>query len=61
MASMALAAVGHYRVLGPLTAGHLFFASDKIGKAWREMKSVFASPQSQPQATHFNILTNSGG
>jgi hypothetical protein len=33
IASMGLAAVGHYHVLGPLTAGHLFMASDRLGNA----------------------------
>ncbi|KAA6457997.1 radical SAM protein [Acidobacteria bacterium AB60] len=37
VASMALAAVGHHRVAGPLTAGHLFRASEHLGKAWRRM------------------------
>ena len=32
IASMGLAAVGHYKVIGCLTAGHLFMASDRIGK-----------------------------
>jgi sulfatase maturation enzyme AslB (radical SAM superfamily) len=35
IASMGLAAVGHYRVLGQLTAGHLFMISDRWGKGWR--------------------------
>ncbi len=38
IASMGLAAVGHYPVLGPLTAGHLFMASDRLGKFWRNLK-----------------------
>ena len=42
IASMGLAAVGHYRVLGPLTAGHLFFASDRVGKQWRRMRQRFS-------------------
>jgi len=37
VASMGLAAVGNHKVLGPLTAGHLFFASDRIGAMWRGM------------------------
>ncbi len=57
MASMALAAVGHYRVVGPLTAGHLYFASDKIGQAWRGLKGVFA-PAPVEQPSPFNILGN---
>lgn len=55
IASMGLAAVGHYRVAGPLTAGHLFFASDRIGKAWRGLRAGWSRP---PQAVPppFNIL-----
>jgi hypothetical protein len=33
MASMGLAAVGHRRILGNLTAGHLFWISAAIGRA----------------------------
>jgi hypothetical protein len=32
---MGMAAVGHYRVLGALTAGRIYMASDKFGKTWR--------------------------
>ncbi len=32
IASMGLAAVGHFKVAGPLTAGHLFKASDRVGR-----------------------------
>ncbi len=57
IASMALAAVGHYRVAGPLTAGHLFKASSRIGKAWRSLKK--ARPlegRAQAGSSEFNIL-----
>ena len=58
IASMGLAAVGHYRVLGALTAGHLFKASDKIGDTWRAVKNSFSeSPQDQGEQT-FHILKN---
>ena len=39
VASMALAAVGHYRVAGRITAGHLFMASDRLGKRWRNLRT----------------------
>ncbi len=58
IASMGLAAVGHHRVVGGLTAGHLFMASDKLGKSMRKLinaptrKSVAAA-----HATPFNILS----
>ncbi len=41
IASMGLAAVGHHKVLGPLTAGHLFMASDRFGKGWRKLQKAF--------------------
>jgi MoaA/NifB/PqqE/SkfB family radical SAM enzyme len=44
IASIGLAAVGHHKVLGSLTAGHLFTASDRIGKSWRRLQS-FLSPE----------------
>lgn len=37
IASMGLAAVGHYRVLGPVTAGRLFAASERIGRQWKRL------------------------
>jgi len=42
IASMGLAAVGHHRVIGPLTAGHLFMASDRLGKTWRSFRRAFS-------------------
>jgi MoaA/NifB/PqqE/SkfB family radical SAM enzyme len=41
-ASMGLAAVGHYRVLGQLTAGRIFMASDRLGKGWRSFRRIFS-------------------
>jgi MoaA/NifB/PqqE/SkfB family radical SAM enzyme len=58
MASMALAAVGNYKVAGPLRAGHLYFASDKIGEAWRSMKNVFAPSVVEQERKPFHILGN---
>ncbi len=59
IASMGLAAVGHYKVAGRLTAGHLFIASDSLGKHWRKFQNVFSrktAPASMPAP--FNILQN---
>jgi MoaA/NifB/PqqE/SkfB family radical SAM enzyme len=39
IASMGLAAIGHYRLAGPLTAGHLFLASAAIGRAWKNLQT----------------------
>jgi sulfatase maturation enzyme AslB (radical SAM superfamily) len=55
IASMGLAAVGHYRVLGPLTAGHLFFASDRVGKRWRRMRQGFR-PKPRETASPLKVL-----
>jgi MoaA/NifB/PqqE/SkfB family radical SAM enzyme len=43
IASMALAAVGHHRVAGRLTAGHLFMASDRLGKGLKKFRRAFSS------------------
>lgn len=57
IASMGLAAVGHYKVLGNLTAGHLFFASDRIGKTYRKLSATFRpSPTPTPPLAMFTIL-----
>jgi MoaA/NifB/PqqE/SkfB family radical SAM enzyme len=56
-ASVGLAALGHHRVLGPITAGHLFMASDRVGRGWRKLRRVFSSdpvPHSAPAP--FKIL-----
>lgn len=42
IASMALAAVGHHRVLGPITAGDLFLASERLGTGWRSLQRAFS-------------------
>lgn len=44
IASMGLAAVGHFPVVGKLTAGQIFLASDGVGRTWQKMKRAF-SPQ----------------
>lgn len=43
IASMGLAAVGHYRVAGRFTAGQIFMASDRLGKRWKSLRSFFSS------------------
>ena len=57
IASMALAAVGHHRVVGRLTAGQIFMASDRIGRKWKRLSRSFFgrnSRNSVPQP--FRIL-----
>ena len=57
VASMALAAVGHHHVLGPLTAGHLFAASDRVGKVWRRLERTLSpKPAAQLRPSPFNII-----
>ncbi|MGB6134560.1 MAG: radical SAM protein [Acidobacteriaceae bacterium] len=57
IASMGLAAVGHHRVAGPITAGQIFMASDRFGKRWKSLRGAL-SPASMPrkQPSLFNIL-----
>jgi MoaA/NifB/PqqE/SkfB family radical SAM enzyme len=57
IASMGLAAVGHHRIVGPLTAGHLFLASARIGKTWRKIQEKLSPrPQPAPDLSPFKIL-----
>jgi len=58
IASMGLAAVGHYRVAGPVTAGQIFMASDRFGKMWRNLqRKLTRRPSIRPAPSPFNILT----
>ena len=57
IASMGLAAVGHYKVLGSLTAGQIFMASDRFGKGWRKLKNTLSpKPVLATQPAPFKIL-----
>ncbi|HVT99274.1 MAG TPA: radical SAM protein, partial [Acidobacteriaceae bacterium] len=56
VASMGLAAVGHHRVLGPLTAGHLFRVSDRLGKTLRAFRDQQVRRPAQTEPPPFNIL-----
>jgi MoaA/NifB/PqqE/SkfB family radical SAM enzyme len=57
IASMGLAAVGHHRVAGPLTAGHLFMASERFGKGWKMFQQGLSrKPSARPTSSPFNIL-----
>lgn len=58
IASMALAAVGHHRVVGRLTAGHLFRISDRVGTFWRRAIGLFRRPLPVPDNSRFRILQN---
>jgi MoaA/NifB/PqqE/SkfB family radical SAM enzyme len=57
LASMGLAAVGNYKVAGPLTAGHLFRASDRVGKRWRKLRGGLRRKRAvDSEPTPFKIL-----
>ena len=57
IASMALAAVGHHKVVGSLTAGDLFFASQRIGERWRRLTQPRLKPAGlAPAPSPFNVL-----
>lgn len=56
IASMGLAAVGHHRVLGRLTAGHLFRISDGIGASWRKMMNGIQQRPPMQEHSMFRIL-----
>ena len=57
IASMGLAAVGHFKVAGPLTAGHLFMASDRIGRLFKKLQQATApAPPVDRGLSQFKIL-----
>ena len=57
IASMALAAVGHHRVAGRLTAGKIFMASDRFGHAWSRLgRANWRKSGLRAQTSPFNIL-----
>lgn len=57
IASMGLAAVGHHRVAGALTAGHLFFLSERLGRRLKRARDGFSRNAEVPlPASQFNIL-----
>lgn len=57
IASMGLAAVGHHRVAGPLTAGRIFMASDRFGKGLKSIRERLAKkPTAQEPTSPFRVL-----
>ena len=57
IASMGLAAVGHHKLVGPLTAGHVFLASDTFGRRLRRVRERFRPIPVMPlQPSPFKIL-----
>jgi MoaA/NifB/PqqE/SkfB family radical SAM enzyme len=57
IASMGLAAIGHHKVVGPLTAGHIFTASEEFGRVWRKLhRSSSTKPTLPTDGAPFKIL-----
>jgi organic radical activating enzyme len=48
IASMGLAAIGHYNVVGGLTAGHLMRASERVGKTVSKLRAFVNDAQQMP-------------
>jgi hypothetical protein len=44
VASMGLAAVGHQKLVGPITAGHIFWTSSAIGRYVQRAKKMLRNP-----------------
>jgi hypothetical protein len=45
---MGLAAVGHHKLVGPLTAGQIMMASDRVGKSWLKVRRAFSAKPGRP-------------
>ena len=56
IASTGLAAVGHYRLLGPLTAGHIFCGSERVGRLWKRLSKKEISKAEAMERPLFKIL-----
>jgi MoaA/NifB/PqqE/SkfB family radical SAM enzyme len=57
IASMGLASVGHYQVVGSLTAGQIFMTSDRFGRSLNRFRSsVFGKPERETVPQPFRIL-----
>ena len=59
IASMGLAAVGHFPVVGKLTAGQIFLASDRVGRTWQKAKrALMPVPAKKVNAVPFPIINS---
>ena len=54
IASMGLAAVGHHKVLGPITAGSIFMSSARLGALWSRITRK--PPRKAEEPSPFRIL-----
>jgi MoaA/NifB/PqqE/SkfB family radical SAM enzyme len=60
IASMVLAAVGQHKLVGPLTAGRIFLASDAVGKRLRRLRERGKSTATAaPPPSPFKVLNSS--
>jgi MoaA/NifB/PqqE/SkfB family radical SAM enzyme len=50
VASMGLAAVGHQKLIGPITAGHIFWTSSAIGRFVQRAEKMLPQPENQKHA-----------
>jgi len=56
IAFTGLAAVGHHRVLGPLTAGHIFGGSERVERLWKRLSEKELSEAVATERSPFKIL-----
>jgi sulfatase maturation enzyme AslB (radical SAM superfamily) len=56
IASMGLAAVGHHRVAGDLTAGQIFHASARVGQIWKRLRTAAFPKPAREMSAPFKIL-----
>ena len=56
IAFTGLAAVGHHRVLGPLTAGHIFGGSERVERLWKRLSKKELSEAEATERSPFKIL-----
>ncbi len=63
LASMGLVAVGHYQVVGSLTASQIFMTSDRIGKEWKKVRQAltFRNDRQDIRSSPFEILRSNKG
>lgn len=58
IASMGLAAVGHHKVIGNLTAGQIFMASSKVGARWKKFRRGHSPDAAVGQGSPFKIIAS---
>ena len=56
VASVALAAVSHYKLVGSLTPGHLMKVSERVGSVVGKLRSLAATPEPVPASNPLTVL-----